>query len=138
MGKTQVIEIAESVKEIDRNVIENMAFETGIERVLFKTRNSRFWKNHPGEFQTDFVGINESGAIALVEREIKLIGIDYLSIAPYKKSRPTHEVMLKNRMVIIEGLNLSEVQPGIYTLVCLPLKLKDTDGAPARTILIED
>jgi len=73
-----------------------------------------------------------------VERDVKLVGIDYLSIAPYKKSRPTHEVLLKSNMVIIEGLDLGRVQPGVYTLLCLPLKLKNTDGAPARVILIED
>lgn len=138
VGKAQVVEISSHVQEIDQAVVESLKLETGIERVLFKTRNSLYWSTHPDEFQTNFVGINESGAVALVQRAIKLVGIDYLSIAPYKKSRPTHEVMLKNQMVIIEGLDLGQVLPGVYTLVCLPLKLKDTDGAPARAILIED
>ncbi len=138
IGKAQVFEFSDDIQEIDEKVVEGLELEMGVKRVLFKTRNSHFWKDHPDEFQTTFVGINESGAISLVERDVKLVGIDYLSIAPYKKSRPTHEVLLKSGMVIIEGLDLGKVQPGVYTLVCLPLKLKDTDGAPSRTILIED
>lgn len=138
MGKVQVVQIAENVVEIDQDVISTLEIEQGIDRILFKTRNSKFWKTNPKEFQPNFVGITENGAVALVDREIKLIGIDYLSIAPYKKSRPTHEVLLKSGMIIIEGLDLGDVKPGIYTLICLPLKLKDTDGAPARVILIED
>jgi arylformamidase len=137
-GKAQVVQIPEHIHEIDREVIIALKFEQGIERILIKTINSGFWKTHPKEFQTNFVGISESGAVALVERTVRLIGIDYLSIAPYKKSRPTHEVLLNSGIVIIEGLDLSEDQPGIYTLICLPLKLKDTDGAPARAILVED
>jgi arylformamidase len=66
------------------------------------------------------------------------VGIDYLSIAPYKRSRPTHEVLLEAELVVIEGLNLSQVTPGEYNLYCLPLKLAHTDGAPARVVLIEE
>jgi arylformamidase len=88
------------------------------------------------KFHPEFVAISADGAQALIDRGIKLIGIDYLSIAPYKKSRPTHEILLKAGTVVIEGVDLSEVEPGKYTLVCLPLKLKDTDGSPARAILL--
>jgi arylformamidase len=73
-----------------------------------------------------------------VDHKIKLVGIDYLSISPYKKSRPTHEVLLGAGVVIVEGLDLSGVSAGKYTLCCLPLKLKGADGAPARAVLIEN
>jgi arylformamidase len=90
------------------------------------------------EFQEGFVGIDEGAARLLVEKGVRLVGIDYLSVAPFKRSRPTHEVLLEAKMVIIEGLDLSGVSAGEYTLYCLPLKLRHTDGAPARVILIEE
>jgi arylformamidase len=66
-----------------------------------------------------------------------LIGIDYLSIAPYKQSVPTHRILLEVGVIIIEGMDLSAISPGVYTLFCLPLKLVGSDGAPARVILVE-
>jgi arylformamidase len=62
--------------------------------------------------------------------------VDYLSVAPYKQSKLTHEILLKAGVVIVEGLDLSEVSQGRYTLFCLPLKLVGSDGAPARAILV--
>jgi arylformamidase len=122
---------------INDKLIENLKIEPVVERVLFKTTNSELWAHPEGPFNTHFIGIDESGARWLVERKIKLVGIDYLSISPYKKSRPTHEVLLGAGMVVVEGLNLSDVSVGKYMLYCLPLKLKGADGAPARAVLIE-
>lgn len=137
-GSVEVVEVSDAIRVIDSQVVKDLEILPGTKRLLFKTRNSSFWKAEPQEFHTDFVGIDEEAAGILVEKGIKLVGIDYLSIAPYKKSRPTHEVFLKAKVVLIEGLDLSGILPGKYTLFCLPLKLKDTDGAPARTILVED
>jgi arylformamidase len=103
---------------------------------LLKTRNSRFWERREREFVMDFVRISVDGAEWLVRIGVKLVGIDYLSIAPYKHSIPTHQVLLKPGIVILEGVDLSAVAPGSYTLYCLPLKLAGSDGAPARVILI--
>ena len=64
-----------------------------------------------------------------------MVGIDYLSISPYHHSKPTHEILLGAGMVIIEGLDLSGVSAGKYTLYCLPVKLGGAEGAPARAIL---
>jgi arylformamidase len=105
-------------------------------RILFKTRNSAYWQSEDQVFQPDFVGLSPDGAQFIVDRGVKLIGIDYLSIAPFKKTRPTHEILLGAGIVILEGLNLSTVSPGRYSLYCLPLKLVDSDGAPARAILM--
>jgi arylformamidase len=80
--------------------------------------------------------LSKDGAQLLVDRGVKLVGIDYLSIAPYNDARSTHEILLKAGVVIIEGLDLSKVSQGRYTLHCLPLKLAGADGAPARAILI--
>jgi arylformamidase len=104
--------------------------------VLFKTRNSEIWARGERTFQTNFVALSPDGAEYLVDRGFKLVGVDYLSIAPYKKSRPTHEILLRAGVVIVEGLDLSGVSPGRYTIQCLPLKLVGSDGAPARVILI--
>lgn len=136
VGPVLVVELPDSVKQIDAEIINSLSFNEPIERILFKTRNSKFWSQDAGEFHPDFVAISADGAQALIDHGIKLTGIDYLSIAPYKNSRPTHEIILKAGMVVIEGVDLSKVQPGNYTLVCMPLKLKDTDGSPARVILL--
>jgi arylformamidase len=88
------------------------------------------------DFQTDFVALSPDAAQDLVDRGVKLVGIDYLSIAPYHQGLITHQILLKAGVVILEGLDLSAVTPGRYTLYCLPLKLAGCDGAPARAILI--
>jgi len=138
IGAVQVIELADSCDVIDSRVLETAGIQTHVERVLFKTRNSHYWEKNLTEFQTNFVGINEDGAQFLVDRGIRLVGIDYLSISPYKHSRPTHEILLKSDVVILEGANLSGVPAGDYELICLPLKLGGSDGAPARVVLIAE
>ena len=138
VGPVQVVQIPRNELVITAEVLEKIKFEPVVERILFKTTNSELWANPEAPFNTKFVGIDESGAAFLVKRKIKLVGIDYLSISPYKKSRPTHELLLGAGIVIVEGLNLTDVSVGKYTLCCLPLKLKGADGAPARAVLIED
>ena len=105
-------------------------------RILFKTRNSIFWQNQEKHFQTDFTALAPDAAEYLVEHAFKLVGIDYLSIAPYANGRPTHQILLRAGVVILEGLNLASVAPGRYTLQCLPIKLVGSDGAPARAVLV--
>jgi arylformamidase len=105
-------------------------------RLLFRTRNSRYWARGERTFREDFVGIDASGAEWLVRRGVQLVGVDYLSVAPFGKSRPTHEILLGAGVVVVEGLDLSRVPAGRYTLCCLPIKLVGSDGAPARAILI--
>ena len=105
-------------------------------RIIFKTKNSSIWihKDHP--FYEAFTALSPDGAQYLVDLGIKFVGIDYLSIAPFKDLRPTHEILLGAGVVILEGVDLSAVTPGEYMLYCLPLKLVGVDGAPARTILV--
>jgi len=122
--------------QITAQALEQAQIPPRTRRLLFKTRNSRYWSSHTDGFQTDFVALSPDGAEWLVKRGIKLVGIDYLSISPYDDVRPTHEILLKAGVVIIEGLDLSHVSQGRYTLHCLPLKIAGADGAPARAILI--
>jgi len=138
LGSVQVIDLGDQVSVITKEVLQQAKMIHGVSRILLKTRNSSIWTRGETEFQTDFVGIDASGAEYLVEKGVQLVGIDYLSIAPYKQSRPTHKILLGARVIIIEGLDLSQVDAGVYELVCLPVKLGGSDGAPARVILIEE
>lgn len=135
VGPAEVVQITDDVQVIDRKVLQSIPIPAGTTRLLLKTRNSNFWHENPRSFHTDFVGIDEDGANYLVEMGLRLVGIDYLSISPYHMSRPTHEALLKARVVIIESLDLTGVEPGGYNLTCLPLKLGGVEGAPARVIL---
>lgn len=135
IGAARVVEIPAACDVVNAEVLKAAGVQTGIERLLLKTRNSLLWEKQDKRFETGFVGVDLEGAEYLASIGIRLVGIDYLSIAPFRKSRPTHEVLLKANMVIIEGLNLCDVPAGDYQMYCLPLKLADTDGAPARVIL---
>lgn len=107
----------------------------GVERILFKTDNSEHWND--GKFYEEFVYLEPEGAEILVQQGVRLVGIDYLSIDKFRSpSHPSHFVLLKKDIPIIEGLNLNAVPAGQYTLVGLPLKLQCADGAPARVILM--
>ena len=135
MGPAQVIEIAKEINVITAEVVRSLHIAPGTTRILFKTRNSEYWNLPREEFQTGFVGIDLGGSAELVKLGIQLVGIDYLSIAPYKNSKPTHDALLESKMVVIEGLDLRGINAGSYQLACLPLKLAGADGAPARVIL---
>jgi len=103
-------------------------------RILIKTRNSQLWGT--AEFRTDYVGVTESGARHLVAHGIKLVGVDYLSVEPFKTpGAPAHHVLLGAGTIVLEGLDLRDVEPGIYDLYCLPLRVVGSDGAPARVVL---
>ncbi len=136
-GPAYVLELP-GVEVITSSELREAGIPSGTFRLLIKTVNSGYWKESGSTFQSGFTGINSDGAEFLVKIGVKLIGMDYLSVAPYKQSRPTHEVLLKAGVVIVEGLNLLEITQGHYTLYCLPLKLSGCDGAPARAILVSD
>lgn len=104
------------------------------ERIIFKTRNSSFWKTNV--FQEEFVYISLEAAKYLSQVGISVVGADYLSVGGYQKDgAKTHKTILGRGIWIIEGLNLFGVKPGNYDLICLPLKILDSDGAPARAII---
>ena len=105
------------------------------ERVLFRTRNSeRCWNTD--QFVEDFVYISAAAAQFLADRQVRTIGVDYLSVGGYVHDGvETHRILLSAGIWLIEGLNLSAVEPGPYELVCLPLRIAGADGALARAIL---
>lgn len=136
-GPCYVTQLPDGVEMITADVLDRSEISSEMKRVLFGTRNSHLWAKGESTFQTDFVAITEDGAEWLVERGIQLVGVDYLSVAPYGDSVPTHTILLKAGVVVVEGLNLSQVMRGFYNLYCLPLKIAGSDGAPARAILIQ-
>ena len=82
------------------------------------------------------MGVTESGARYLVDHGVKVVGVDYLSVEQFKKpGAPAHHVLLGAGTIVIEGLNLLDVEPGVYEMFCLPLRVVDADGAPARVVL---
>ncbi len=107
------------------------------ERLLIKTRNSHLWMGGPYEFDSNFISLSKDAARWLISKGIKLVGIDYLSIEPFEaEDLVVHRTLLEQGVVIVEGLNLSQVSEGRYQLICLPLKVRDGDGAPARVVLV--
>ena len=127
-----------AVPAIDAAVLNRCCLD-GATRVLFKTRNSAFWPpptDAAKTFHEDFVYIAPDAARLMVERGVQLVGIDYLSVERFNFDEPTtHLVLLAANVVIVEGLALRDVPPGDYELICLPLKIKDGDGSPARVVL---
>ena len=123
---------------ITAEVLESLTIPEGIKRLLFKTRNSLCWSQNNDSFDKDFVALTQDAARSLIDRGIQLVGIDYLSIAPFENGGPTHRELLGAGIVVVEGLNLNGIKPGRYQLVVLPLKITALDGAPARAILIDE
>ena len=133
VGEAQVVAIPPDVNLITVDILQDVC-EINSARILFKTKNSQLWGT--SKFQQDYVALEASAAQWLVDQGVQLVGIDYLSIAPFKDPAPTHEILLSNDVVIVESLDLRSVEPGLYTLICLPLKLVGREAAPARAILM--
>lgn len=130
------------VVEIDGNVAaitaEDLPDLLGVERLLFKTKNSDFWGRPEEGFRTDFTYIEPDAARAIAAAGLMLVGIDYLSVEKFGSADfATHRTLLEKEVVILEGVDLRGVPAGDYELICLPLKYigGEGDGSPARTIL---
>jgi arylformamidase len=120
---------------ITADVLDALALPAETRRVLFRTRNSALWAQEDRGFYEDFVALTADAAEWVVARGIQLIGVDYLSVQRYADGPETHQILLGAGVVLVEGLDLSGVAAGDYELICLPLKLVDAEGAPARAIL---
>jgi arylformamidase len=132
IGRARVVEVT-SRKGITADDLARFDLSEDV-RVLIKTLNSRLWGSP--QFHQDYVGVTESGARHLVDHGIKVVGVDYLSVEEFKRpGAPAHHILLGGGTIVIEGLNLRDVDPGIYEMYCLPLPLVGSDGAPARVVL---
>jgi arylformamidase len=134
IGNCRVIEVPPGVSPISKEFIEPLDIKKG-DRLLFKTKNSEWINSGDKNFHTDYVCVNPEASKYMVEKGVVLVGVDYLSVEGYHIGHDTHETLLGAEVVVIEGLNLFNVEPGEYYLTALPVKIKDSNGAPARVIL---
>jgi arylformamidase len=136
LGRAYVLHLSDEVDLITRDKVENSPIPPRTKRVLFRTRNSNNWKSNRKAFGKNYVALATDAAEYLIKRGVKLVGIDYLSIAPFDDPIPTHKILLEAGVIILEGINLSSVEQGRYTLYCMPIKLIGAEGAPVRAILV--
>lgn len=133
MGEALVIDVPD-VQEITPSVLEDLQIPAGTVRLLLKTRNAG-WLLSNDDFRADFAALTVSSSEWMVDRDIRLVGIDYLSIELFGGDHETHRKLLRAGTVVVEGLDLSQVGPGVYELICLPMRLQGAEGAPVRAVL---
>ncbi len=139
MGPASVVDLTGTAGEITTSDLNALDLDSAVERILLKTPNSKIWREASPTFPGNYASLSPEAAQWLVDRGIRLVGTDFLSIERRGvPGHPTHLTLLEAGVVIVEGLNLTSVAPGNYELVCLPLKIVDGDGAPARAILIQE
>ena len=134
VGPAEVIEFSAD-RHITADDLQEMDICTKGKRLLIKTSNSKYWAEGLNQFQEGFLALDPGAAAYLVDCGVEVVGVDYLSVAPFSDPEPTHRILLEAGILIIEGLNLSGIKPGPYQLLCLPLKIGGSDGAPARVLL---
>jgi arylformamidase len=132
LGPARVVALP-NARTITAQAIEEAAPAAG-ERLLVRTDNStRCWRDD--RFVPDYTYLSLGGARALAAHRVATVGVDYLSIGGGDDGPAIHRALLESRICVIEGLNLSQIAPGLYDLICLPLRIHDADGAPARVLL---
>ncbi|HPA47907.1 MAG TPA: cyclase family protein [bacterium] len=132
IGPCRVV-LHEKDRHIDSGDIDKMHLD-GVERVLFRTRNSQLWD--VPSFREDYVALTVSAAEKLVDLEVKLVGLDYLSIGPFgEEDEEIHRILLGNQVIVMESLDLRNAEPGDYELIALPLKIVGGEAAPVRAVL---
>jgi arylformamidase len=133
MGPSWVVDATALTSTIRAADLDALTIPAGETRLLFKTRNSGLWSR--AGFSSEFLAFGADAARWLVDRGVRLIAIDYLSIAPFGDAVDTHRTFLGAGVVVVEGTDLRAVEPGPYDILCLPLRLVGSDGAPARVLL---
>ena len=136
IGPADVLHIPDAV-EIDADLLESLDIPEDCQRLLFHTSNSIYWDQDDTEFHADYVGLTTDGAQWIVDRGIKLVGNDYLGVHRYDSAIPVHHVLLGANVVVVEGLNLTNIPSGRYRLIALPMKIAGGDGAPVRAVLVD-
>jgi arylformamidase len=133
MGPAVVVELPGHVRAIGRDDLARLQLD-GEQRVLLRTRNSALL--HESDFDEDFAFLTGGGAEYLLEQGVKLVAIDYLSVEEFDADEPVaHRTLLEREVIVVEGVDLRDVPPGRYELICLPLKVAGIDGAPVRAVL---
>lgn len=138
LGEAVVADARHLDRPMEPADLDGLDIPAGATRVLLRTANSELWRRLPVPFPERYACLSPESATWVVERGIRLIGVDFLSVEQKgAKGHPVHHTLLGSGVVIVEGLNLGDVEPGPYTLACLPLRIVDGDGGPARAVLIE-
>jgi len=137
IGLARVVEVPPEVTVINEEFLKRIALE-GVERLLFKTSNSQLLLREGQDFSEHYVALDFSGASFLAASDCKLVGIDYLSIATYDDPAGAHLPLLEEGIVVLEGINLKDVEPGDYQLIALPLRLDGREGSPVRAVLLTE
>jgi arylformamidase len=124
------------VKEITASVLDAAMIPDDTERLLLRTANSARPDLYQTPFDEDYAALTLDGAEWLAAKDLRLVGIDYLSIQRYTEPPDVHRALLGAGIPLVEGLCLANVTPGAYELICLPMRLVNAEGAPARAILM--
>lgn len=125
------------IKKITAEDLEKLDLPKKVNRILFRTSNSLFWNKNISKFRKNYVGLTKNAALWLSRRNMKLVGVDYLSVAKFDEIISVHRILLRKKVVLLEGIDLSCVKRGTYHLICLPLKISNLEAAPVRAILIK-
>ncbi|MBI2444764.1 cyclase family protein [Candidatus Micrarchaeota archaeon] len=132
VGESVVIDATAEKEKVTLDLLKKTDVKKG-DIVLLKTRNS---SEHA--WREDFIYLDVEAAAWLAKTGVKTVGVDGLSVDKFRSgSHPTHHALLDHDVNIIEGLRLRDVAAGRYFLVCLPLKLKGREAAPARAVLFQ-
>jgi arylformamidase len=134
VGPCVVIHLPE-IRKISAMDLTNADITQSTQRLLIKTDNSAQWAHGSSTFTKDYVALTPDAADWVVSRSIKLVGIDYLSIGDFMTGTETHRILFEAGIVAVEGLNLSNIEPGNYELICLPINIENAEGAPVRALL---
>lgn len=136
IGPAVVADLRGAGPAIEPADLDELKLPEGTTRLLFRTPNSELWTRDDVTFPDSYTALTPDGAAWCIERGIKLVGTDFLSIEQRgARGHPTHVTLLRAGAIILEGLDLSRVEPGTYDLCVLPMKIVGGDGAPARAIL---
>lgn len=137
VGPAYVVHYPEA-SAITADLLSQSQIPAGTERLLFRTKNEGLMQCTRGKFVEDFVALTSDAAQWLVDHDLRLVGIDYLSVQRFADGPETHQILLGQQVVLVEGLNLANIQPGPYDLICLPMKIAGAEAAPARVLLRSD
>lgn len=134
IGPCHVVAFPDDVMSVTAAHLQQSRMDS-VERLLIRTRNSSFITQR--EFRPDYTYLAPDGAEYLASAGVKLVGVDYFSVEQFHSGHHrTHRTLLGRGIVIVEGLDLSAIEPGEYAFCCLPLRLEGLDGAPARAVLM--
>jgi arylformamidase len=132
----RVVEITDPVA-VRTEALAGLAVPAG-GALLLKTENSRGHRATCGVFDPDFVHLTPEAARWCVEQRLALVGLDYTTVDPLDSDAPAHRILLGAGLRLLEAINLQDVPPGDYTLICLPLRMKGAEGSPTRAVLLAD